>query len=322
MIIEDGEEPGQAGWINSRKFLEQEGVMRFCDGCGEPPRKTDKGIHIPMKRCSNCHHAWYHDRDCQKHHFQTHKKDCRLWAKQIKNEPRLEAYPFVEYHQNETAAEDAKLYDRCRQNWDQSSETWDQNRPEILNGIFYQHFFLPTCFQGDVDKKVDIILDFGCATGQLSNLMRRHATRVIALDISPKMIEKVRANRWENVEAVAGCLVDLEDPNIRQLRETYRNKVDLIVSTTVLPYVPPLQTKATFLAFRDLLKPGTGRFCHVDFDKDSPSNKFPNYITHKECETFYKWGQLQQEMLKTETIEVEGVAGTIPITQVFGVAKK
>ena len=102
--------------------------------------------------------------------------------------------------------------------WDKDSETWDvEANPWFLNGVLYQRFFLPICFQNDSSKKVDIILDFGCATGTLSDYMRDHATKVIAFDISPKMIEKVRANNWDNVEAVAGCLADTEDPVIRQL---------------------------------------------------------------------------------------------------------
>ena len=324
MSIPPGDEPGQAGWMNSPRFLKEEGTMRFCDGCGEIPRKNQGGIPIPLKRCGNCHHAWYHHRACQVAHYPTHKAKCRLWSQTIKNEPRLEAYPFVEYyHQQETAVESAAFYDRTRSNWDQESETWDQQaRPWFLNAVYYTHHFLPICFDNDENKQVDVILDFGCATGTLTDLLRTHASKVLALDIAPKMIAKVRANEWDNVEAVAGCLVDTDDPVIRELRTMYRNKVDLIVWTTVLPYIPPLQTKATFQAFRDLLKPVTGKVCHVDFCKESAVIEFPNYITHEECETFYKWGQLGKEMLTTKTLKVKGPAGTVDATNLFGCARK
>jgi len=86
MIIEPGEEPGQAGWTNSKRFLE-EGTLRFCDCYGEIPQKPEDMIPIPLKRCSNCHHTWYHDQKCQNKHCQEHKKECQLWALTIKNEP-------------------------------------------------------------------------------------------------------------------------------------------------------------------------------------------------------------------------------------------
>jgi len=54
--------------------------------------------------------------------------------------------------------------------WNKDSETWDVRAfPLQLNGAFYQRFFLPICFQNDPSRKVDIILDFGCATGTLSD---------------------------------------------------------------------------------------------------------------------------------------------------------
>jgi len=325
MIIEPGEEPGQAGWMNSKRFLEEEGTLRFCDCCGEIPRKTEDMIPIPLKRCSNCHHAWYHDRKCQKEHYQEHKKECQLWAKTIKNEPRLENYPFVEYHQMDTAAGDSYLYDRARKRWDENSGHYDNEQPWLMNAVLYRDFFLPTCFSQTENggKKMDVVMDFGCATGTLTNLLRDHATKVISFDISPKMIDRVRSNNWDNVEAIAGILVDLEDPIIRQFREEYAGKIDLIVSTTVLPYIPHRQAKATFLAIRDLLKPGgTGKYCHVDYDKSMPMIKYPNYITQQECETYYKWGQLHKEKLGIKKFEMATQFGTVQSPFLVGVAKK
>jgi SET domain/MYND finger len=68
---------------------------RCCDGCGFPPRprqqQRQRNTHpsppspsleeeedavIPLRRCSRCHQTWYHDSECQKRHYPTHKKDC------------------------------------------------------------------------------------------------------------------------------------------------------------------------------------------------------------------------------------------------------
>ena len=68
--------------------LQEEGLRRLCDGCGEGPRDavTDSissaSEKVPLKRCSVCHEAWYHDRKCQQKHFPRHKKDCQRLRKQ------------------------------------------------------------------------------------------------------------------------------------------------------------------------------------------------------------------------------------------------
>lgn len=53
----------------------------ICCACGGTPRVSKDGRSIiPLKRCARCQQVWYHDIDCQKRHYVTHKKDCRRWA--------------------------------------------------------------------------------------------------------------------------------------------------------------------------------------------------------------------------------------------------
>jgi hypothetical protein len=47
-----------------------------CTACGLPARKQQDGKLVPLKRCSRCKKAWYHDLECQRAHFPKHKKDC------------------------------------------------------------------------------------------------------------------------------------------------------------------------------------------------------------------------------------------------------
>lgn len=56
-----------------------------------------------------------------------------------------------------------------------------------------------------------------------------------------------REQGLNNVEAVAGCLVGLEDQNIRELRKMYAGKVDLITSTPLLPLIIPIVRYSFFL---------------------------------------------------------------------------
>lgn len=69
--------------------LQQEGLDRLCDACGLGPRlqPQNQQQRLPLKRCSVCHQAWYHDRTCQKDHFPIHKKVCqKLVLKQKKQQ--------------------------------------------------------------------------------------------------------------------------------------------------------------------------------------------------------------------------------------------
>jgi len=59
-VLEDGEEE-----------------IKLCSFCQQPPRRTKSGRMIPLKECSRCHQAWYHDSNCQKQHYPIHKTICR-----------------------------------------------------------------------------------------------------------------------------------------------------------------------------------------------------------------------------------------------------
>ncbi|KAL3914094.1 MAG: hypothetical protein SGILL_006237, partial [Bacillariaceae sp.] len=265
---------------------------------------------------------------CQVNHYHNgHKEQCKIWSRTIKDEPKLEDYPFVEEHQNESPhdPDDKKLYDKARANWDKESAEWEYIRFEIFNRVFYEQFFLPECFGNDRNRKVDVILEWGCATATLSGeyLSQQHANeKIIAFDISPKMIEKVNERYGDRVEGIAGIITDMDDPTIREFREKYRGRVDLIVATIALTFIPRCQAKATFLAFCDLLKPGTGLFAHADTCKENERAVFPNYMTREECETFYKWGKMEKVLWETRTLELKGPVGEVSFPQVLGVAKK
>lgn len=49
----------------------------MCSGCGLPPRRTASGQVIPLRKCTRCAAAAYHDVACQKLHYKFHKRQCR-----------------------------------------------------------------------------------------------------------------------------------------------------------------------------------------------------------------------------------------------------
>jgi len=52
-----------------------------CVGCFLPPFKDTHGVVIPLKECSRCHAAAYHNAECQKRHYSVHKQYCRPASK-------------------------------------------------------------------------------------------------------------------------------------------------------------------------------------------------------------------------------------------------
>jgi len=66
--------------MNEAKEADEQAAIMLCHLCGQPPRKTESGTLIPLKKCSRCQLAWYHDAECQKRHYSIHKTMCRLIA--------------------------------------------------------------------------------------------------------------------------------------------------------------------------------------------------------------------------------------------------
>ena len=48
-----------------------------CSGCSLPPRLKANGEAIPLRKCTRCRVTAYHDANCQRQHYGTHKHFCR-----------------------------------------------------------------------------------------------------------------------------------------------------------------------------------------------------------------------------------------------------
>jgi hypothetical protein len=53
-------------------------IIPRCDGCGKEAHRTTSNDSVPLKRCSRCRQAFYHNASCQKMHYRQHRKACRL----------------------------------------------------------------------------------------------------------------------------------------------------------------------------------------------------------------------------------------------------
>jgi hypothetical protein len=73
---------GMIGWMTT-------GNADHCHGCGRPPYHNVNGIMIPLKRCSRCKQAWYHNSDCQRKDLKRHRQQegCSAFKQVIEQLP-------------------------------------------------------------------------------------------------------------------------------------------------------------------------------------------------------------------------------------------
>lgn len=97
--------------------------------------------------------------------------------------------------------------------------------------------------------KSDIVLDYGCATGIISNAIADKVEKVYAIDISPKMIEMAKAKAFEqnihNVNYEAATIFD----------ERYRKEsFNVVLAFRILHVLKDV--KGAVSRINELLKPG------------------------------------------------------------------
>lgn len=121
-----------------------------------------------------------------------------------------------------------------------------------------------------------IVVDFGCGTGLLTETLRRQSPEsdFICIDAAPAMVnvllDKIQSCGWEtNVRAynVALAKLDQASDEIQKDLESLKGKVDLVVASSVMSFVPAEDLPATMKVIGELLKDDTGVFCHSDWPK-------------------------------------------------------
>ena len=116
-------------------------------------------------------------------------------------------------HNNNTAATTtmATAQDKVTREWDAMAGEWDDMaagyRDEFVKLLWKETEY------DDPDKRKNlVVLDFGCATGLLTEAVRTQVKQVIGMDVAPSMIQvlkdKIKAGEWDNVEAY--CAVEPE----------------------------------------------------------------------------------------------------------------
>ncbi|MGY0615501.1 class I SAM-dependent DNA methyltransferase [Vibrio sp. FJH11] len=143
------------------------------------------------------------------------------------------------------------------QDWDGLAKNWESNpaTKQFAQSVFEQ---LQQLTQLDGIK----VLDFGCGTGQLSQLLSPIVKDIVALDSSEEMIEELDKKELTNVEPV----VDTLSRGLVAQHPAFRGQFDLVVASSVLAFVDDIDTALNIS--HSVLNHG-GYFVHFDFVSDA-----------------------------------------------------
>ncbi|GAX20459.1 hypothetical protein FisN_22Hh027 [Fistulifera solaris] len=196
--------------------------------------------------------------------------------------------------------------------WDEMADDWDDMAAGSAQG-FYRLLQKHISLQSDMT-----VLDFGCGTGLVADLLRHRVTKVVAVDVSPVMVEifeeKMQAQEWENVQVFHALLGDHDDEETQQILNEYEGQIDLIIAHSVLGFVTPETVGTTMEVLGRLLKPG-GSFCHTDSSQEEQRNHF----TRQKAEIYYKEGGLETVSTSVERLDL-GQGQSCDVF--FGIARK
>ena len=205
-------------------------------------------------------------------------------------------------------AKELTAQEKVNQEWDGMAGEWDDLAAGYAKA-FYNLLWKETGLDRKELQDKAIIVDFGCGTGLLTAMLRPVASQVLAIDASSKMIdllqEKIKAREWENVQAHAiqlGNLAQAEE-SARKAVEDMDGKVDLVVASSVLTFVPEEDIQATMAGIGRLLKPG-GIFCHSDWPKSEAKN--PNAMTTEKAEKFFAMAGMVAESTQIRKMSMGG----------------
>jgi predicted TPR repeat methyltransferase len=142
--------------------------------------------------------------------------------------------------------------------WDDYAEEWDTN----IDAISYSEKAYETLVR-DVNIEGQNILDFGCGTGLLTERMSSSANRIVALDLSKKMIAILNSKNLPNVVSISEPLTS----KLVRDNSAFVNKFNIIVASSVFSFVPDYES--TLKLLKSLLVSGG---LLIQWDWLSPDN--------------------------------------------------
>jgi len=145
--------------------------------------------------------------------------------------------------------------------WDEYAKKWDVD-PTVEE-------YAKNAFSALLDN-IDIngltVLDFGCGTGALTQLMSPTVKSIVAIDPSSEMIKLLDKKALNNVSSISDYLSKELVENFPELE----NKFDLIVASSVCGFLPDYE--ATLSLLKPLIKEG-GVFVQWDWQSNDDSSE-------------------------------------------------
>lgn len=146
--------------------------------------------------------------------------------------------------------------------WDEYALTWEKDETTTT---FAQNVFQQLQKMTSVAGKH--VLDFGCGTGLLTQLISPLAKDIVALDCSEAMIEELDKKELKNVEPV----VDHLTRGLVAQHPAFRKQFDLIIASSVCGFVADFQEVAVII---HSLLDEDGLFVHWDWLVDDADPEY------------------------------------------------
>lgn len=199
--------------------------------------------------------------------------------------------------------------------WNPMAGEWDTIACEYRDQ-FYKILWEETKVDPDAVSTINkeypfTILDFGCGTGILvEKLVEDYPTsQIICVDAAEEMIsrvqQKIQEREWNNVQAFCNILSRFEtfDDATKESLNAFKGKVDLIIASSVMSFVPKADVNKTMEVLSAFLKPG-GLFIHSDWIYIA--DLFPDGYTEEKAQALYEAGKINLKSTTIRKVQIEG----------------
>jgi 2-polyprenyl-3-methyl-5-hydroxy-6-metoxy-1,4-benzoquinol methylase len=187
--------------------------------------------------------------------------------------------------------------------WDKYADNWDTD-PAVEEYARKAFLALPD----DVELDGLTVLDFGCGTGALTQLISPKVKNIIAIDPSSKMIEYLNIKSLKNVLTIP----DFLSKELICQYSLLENKFDLIIASSVCSFLPDYE--ATLNLLKSLLK-SEGVFIQWDWLSRDDASEMG--LTHKRVKQALEMNKFTRINISTPFI-MESSKGSMPVLMAIG----
>jgi 2-polyprenyl-3-methyl-5-hydroxy-6-metoxy-1,4-benzoquinol methylase len=187
--------------------------------------------------------------------------------------------------------------------WDEYAENWDID-PTVEE--YAKNAFSELLDNINIDGLS--VLDFGCGTGALTQLISPTVKSIVAIDPSSEMIKLLDKKALENVSSISDYL---SEELVRSLPE-FKNKFDLIVASSVCGFLPDYEETLSLL--KSLLKNG-GVFVQWDWLSEDDSSGMG--LSEKRVKQAFEVNQFVNTNI-TSPFVMSSSKGNMPVLMAIG----